>query len=69
MRERRPAPEQQAEPRTERAGGSLQARDTRQLASRMGNVRFTALARALARQPDGTEGRGAAGGAGGGFFG
>ena len=54
MRERRPAPEQQVGPRTERAGGSLQARDARQLASQMGNVRFTALARSLARQPDGT---------------
>jgi hypothetical protein len=52
MRERRPAPEQQVEPRSERAGGSLQARDAQQLASQMGNVAFTALARSLARQPD-----------------
>ena len=52
MRERRPAPEQQVEPRSERVGGSLQARGSVQLASQMGNVAFTALARTLARQPD-----------------
>jgi hypothetical protein len=52
MRERRPAPEQQVEPRSERAGGSLEARDPLQLASQLGNVAFTALARTLARQPD-----------------
>ena len=51
MRERRPAPEQQVEPRSERAGGSLQGRDAVQLASQMGNVAFTALARTLAGQP------------------
>ena len=53
MRERRPAPEQQVEPRSERAGGSLQSRDARQLASQMGNVAFTALARTLVQQPAG----------------
>ena len=52
MRERGPAPEQQVEARSERAGGSVQARDSLQLASQMGNVAFTALARSLARQPD-----------------
>ena len=52
MRERRPAPEQHVEQRSERAGGSLHGRDARQLASQMGNVAFTALARSLARQPD-----------------
>jgi len=51
MRERQPAPEQQVEPRSERAGGSLRGRDTVQLASQMGNVAFTALARTLTGQP------------------
>ena len=51
MRERQPAPEQQVEPRSERAGGSVQGRDAVQLASQMGNVAFTALARTLAGQP------------------
>ena len=53
MRERRPAPEQQVEPRSERAGESLPARDPLQLASQMGNVAFTALARSLVQQPPG----------------
>jgi hypothetical protein len=56
MRERRPVPEQQVEPRSERTGGSLQARDARQLASQMGNVAFTALARSLTHQPGAGQG-------------
>jgi hypothetical protein len=56
MRERRPGPEQQVEPRSERTGGSLQARDARQLASQMGNVAFTALARSLTHQPGAGQG-------------
>ena len=52
MRERRPAPEQQVEPRSERADGSLQPHDALQLASQMGNAAFTALARTLTHQPD-----------------
>ena len=53
VRERRPAPDQQVEARSELAGGSLQARDARQLASQMGNVAFTALARSVTQQPGG----------------
>ena len=56
MRERRPVPEQQVEPRSERSGGSLQAREARQLASQMGNVAFTALARSLTHQPGAGQG-------------
>jgi len=56
MRERRPAPEQQVEPRSERTGGSVQARDARRLASQMGNVAFTALARSLTHQPGAGQG-------------
>jgi hypothetical protein len=56
MRERRPGPEQQVEPRSERTGGSRQARDARQLASQMGNVAFTALARSLTHQPGAGQG-------------
>jgi hypothetical protein len=56
MRERRPGSEQQVEPRSERTGGSLQTRDARQLASQMGNVAFTALARSLTHQPGAGQG-------------
>jgi hypothetical protein len=53
MRERRPAPEEQVEPRSERADGSLRSRDAAPLASQMGNAAFTALARTLTHQTDG----------------
>ena len=52
MHERRPAPEEQVERRPERAGEAVQGSDALQLASQMGNVAFTALARSVARQPD-----------------
>ena len=50
MHERRPAPEEQVERRSERAGESVRGSDALQLASQMGNVAFTALARSVARQ-------------------
>ena len=49
MRERRAAPQEPVDDRSERHG--RRPDDALQLASQMGNVAFTALARSVARQP------------------
>ncbi len=52
MREREPAPQEHVDDRSERqARGGQRPDDALQLASQMGNVAFTALARSVARQP------------------
>ena len=53
MRERRPAPQEHADDRSERGARVQPPDDTLQLASQMGNVAFTAYARSVARQPAG----------------
>ena len=50
MHERRPAPQEHVDERSERDRRLEQQPDARQLASQMGNVAFTALARSVARQ-------------------